>query len=796
MTLAGQNIITWNNMPVANNSLVTLSVVANRVSTLGLSAHQAPLVCQGIAGGQCYEPNGALYPLATPDPVLYSTGDYGQRNESAGVELYRGTPVVFPHRVQCCTNTTITFCVGLYTDLTLANSVDLSTAAYANYTLSVAATFNANGSSHACALMSMVTDKPTSTYNNTLIVTGRQHGMYTCSVTTTCSPVCGATGFTFNPRSTTSSLTVPAPPGPHTGVTAVQSGPTSVNASWTAPTSGGPVSRYDIYYVANGVPIRSTPSLMIAQVTSASLTVTWDHVVVVVVGVCLLAMPPSTELQEFSPYTLTITASNGGGSSPPARVLVNTSSAGELGGVPCLHQNSVIVGYRVLYGAVPSGVGGTVATSGRTLTVTRLSPYTNYSIEVSAVNSDGAMGPYSSPLLVATALRPVSGLQATNNTFTTITLTWQPPPVPNGVIIMYQVTYSYNGSVNTYNTTTPPVTITELVPMTTYTFSVVCYTISAPGTPQQVQTSTATIHGILTGYTVYYRSLPNTSKMQSGGYTSQTFPPTTTSGDITNLNPNDLYQFSVAAMVTIMGQLYTGGILPSGCSTISPGGSPSSTAGSGAAIGGAVGGAAFVIFVTMAILLLMRRNRGTIAMTGCAAYILKEDSKSCDVKMQKCEAYRELIVTVVNDGQGTYKVVGSSNQYLQFEISELVYYVTVCPSKSDVCDNGQSIFEGLITPEYEGPITPKYEGLITPEHEGLITPEYEGLMTPEYEGLITSDHEGLITPEHEGLIIPEHEGLITSEYEGLITPENEGLISEWTMSLEIYLLSLSRYEAM
>ena len=45
-----------------------------------------------------------------------------------------------------------------------------------------------------------------------------------------------------------------APPGPPTGVTAVRSGPTSVSVSWTAPTSGGPVSRYDIYYVANGVP--------------------------------------------------------------------------------------------------------------------------------------------------------------------------------------------------------------------------------------------------------------------------------------------------------------------------------------------------------------------------------------------------------------------------------------------------------------------------------------------------------------------------------------------------------------
>ena len=48
-----------------------------------------------------------------------------------------------------------------------------------------------------------------------------------------------------------------APPGPPTGVTAVQAGPTSVSVSWTAPTSGGPVTRYDIYYVANGGPSTS-----------------------------------------------------------------------------------------------------------------------------------------------------------------------------------------------------------------------------------------------------------------------------------------------------------------------------------------------------------------------------------------------------------------------------------------------------------------------------------------------------------------------------------------------------------
>ena len=60
-----------------------------------------------------------------------------------------------------------------------------------------------------------------------------------------------------------------APPGPPTGVTAVQSGPTSVSVSWTAPTSGGPVTRYDIYYVANGGPSTSGGS---TNLTSYVLT--------------------------------------------------------------------------------------------------------------------------------------------------------------------------------------------------------------------------------------------------------------------------------------------------------------------------------------------------------------------------------------------------------------------------------------------------------------------------------------------------------------------------------------------
>ena len=138
---SGQPRITWNQnglfVMAANNSLWSLSAVPHRVNTYDQSAYQKPLVCEGITGGQWYQPNGALFPLATPDPVT-TPGGLGQRNVSVGVELYRGVPSVFPHGVQCCTNTTITLCVGMYTDFTLAASSGIN--GTTSYALSVAAT--------------------------------------------------------------------------------------------------------------------------------------------------------------------------------------------------------------------------------------------------------------------------------------------------------------------------------------------------------------------------------------------------------------------------------------------------------------------------------------------------------------------------------------------------------------------------------------------------------------------------------------------------------------------------------
>ena len=96
-------------------------------------------MCRGVTGGQWYQPNGDLFPLAMPDPVT-TPGGYGQRNGSGGVELYRGTPYDFPHGVQCCTNTSITLCVGMYSDLRLAAASGIAASGTTGYVLSVAAT--------------------------------------------------------------------------------------------------------------------------------------------------------------------------------------------------------------------------------------------------------------------------------------------------------------------------------------------------------------------------------------------------------------------------------------------------------------------------------------------------------------------------------------------------------------------------------------------------------------------------------------------------------------------------------
>ena len=72
--------------------------------------------------------------------------------------------------------------------------------------------------------------------------------------------------------------------------------------------------------------------------------------------------------------------------------------------VNCIDLNSVITSYTVYY----APVGGTAVnasvsgTNHLAYTAVGLTPSTNYSVEVAAVNNDGGVGPFSSPIFVRT----------------------------------------------------------------------------------------------------------------------------------------------------------------------------------------------------------------------------------------------------------------------------------------------------------------------------------------------------------------------------------------------------------
>ena len=68
--------------------------------------------------------------------------------------------------------------------------------------------------------------------------------------------------------------------------------------------------------------------------------------------------------------------------------------------VPCPDPKSPITGYRLRYSNGTSIVNTTEEGS-RQHVLTGLTPFTNYSVQVAAVN-DGGTGPYSTPLTVET----------------------------------------------------------------------------------------------------------------------------------------------------------------------------------------------------------------------------------------------------------------------------------------------------------------------------------------------------------------------------------------------------------
>ena len=181
---------------------------------------------------------------------------------------------------------------------------------------------------------------------------------------------------------------------------------------------------------------------------------------------------------------------------------------------PCKYVNGLIVEFRVQYRALPSGPVLTLSHSVQPemwnmpveVSLTGLTPFTNYSIQAVPVNIKSQVGSYSGPVVTQTqedsetialyivyyiiqhmafCLPPVPGpvvITSSSPSFFKISITWNPPEMRNGIIIAYEVSYrpaSAPQTITTMNTTdldTSFTTESGLELGTAYIFTVTAFT--------------------------------------------------------------------------------------------------------------------------------------------------------------------------------------------------------------------------------------------------------------------------------------------------------------------------------
>ena len=78
----------------------------------------------------------------------------------------------------------------------------------------------------------------------------------------------------------------------------------------------------------------------------------------------------------------------------------------------------------------------------------------------------------------------ISNLIQANGRLTKISISWNPPTIPNGIITVYEIRYKESTSTGPYNitnTTNTQYSIVGLIPNTSYTIGVRAYTSIGPG---------------------------------------------------------------------------------------------------------------------------------------------------------------------------------------------------------------------------------------------------------------------------------------------------------------------------
>ena len=282
------------------------------------------------------------------------------------------------------------------------------------------------------------------------------------------------------------SLTGPAgsgggsPPGAPTGLAVTATTSSSVSLSWVAPS--GSVASYNVYQ--NGAKVAS----------SSGTTYT------------------ATGLAASTSYTFAVTAVNASGESPQSNKVTATTQGtggGQPPGAPTgltvtgATQSSVSLSWTAPSGTVTGYTvfqNGTQATTttGTSVTITGLAASTTYSFTVAASNSSGT-GPQSAAVSATTSasnslVSTPGGVTATFTGAQAVTISWQASTDSSGTGDQpaYHVYEGQNIVATSMGTS---VTVSDLSPSTSYTFTVQAYdqagNSSGMSAPVSVKTAAA-----------------------------------------------------------------------------------------------------------------------------------------------------------------------------------------------------------------------------------------------------------------------------------------------------------------
>ncbi|CAI8048401.1 Protein sidekick-2 [Geodia barretti] len=265
----------------------------------------------------------------------------------------------------------------------------------------------------------------------------------------------------------------------------------SVIVEWSQPSGGATVTAYVVHYsdgvdkMTEDVPAPSTSS----SITNLTNCLEYTFIVEAI----------SEHLSgESDIHTIALGASALAVDIRP-EAMSSTSIIVRWTGMAACNSTSQIVKYRVKYKAESSGMPhNTVNETREEISLTGLVPYTLYSVEVAAMNEEGEFVPYCPSITVETfedIPGPVGAVMASPS-LSQVTLTWEPPLMPNGIIIAYEVSYRQTASsepetrVNSSALATNFTTESNLEEATEFIFSVRAYTRVGPGNATSLTVAT------------------------------------------------------------------------------------------------------------------------------------------------------------------------------------------------------------------------------------------------------------------------------------------------------------------